>query len=202
MLLSNLVTPSRQFAKSVLNESMNINEENIKYHPFYRTYTEYNQQFSPFMEQHSNPATQTTSYKYIEGNRNALSDYRYAAFTPGEPYLALMSNISLEYMSKMITGYLKGVHPEGKNIIVPQSTIESIADSIYMNENSDVQTMQQMVINLVSNKIREEYDQVITNNKLDAYVQNYDGTYGIKQFSGVKLNNRGMNWNTNMAWKY
>jgi len=192
-MLSSTVQPSR----------MVINQDLVKYHPFYGTYTEYQKNYNVFQQDPYNPANASTSSTYLKDLGNVQNNYRYAAgWTAGEPYYTLMSDQSLAFMSKMITGYLQGVHPEGKNIIVPESTIRSVADAIYSNGASNTQTEQQMVIRLIVDKIREEFDQIETNNTLSAWVQNYDGTNGLKQFNNIKLNNKGMNWNTNMMWKY
>jgi len=200
-MLSSLVTPTKYFKTDDEYVVSKINKQ--AYHPYYGVYTEFQKPYSAWNQDPYNPARESNDYKdSMVGMRNANYNYRFPAFTPQESYLALFSDVSVQFMSKMITGYLKGVHPENKNIIVPNATILSVCDSVYNNDKSDTGTMQQMVIQMIVNKIREEFDQVETNNKLDNWVINYDGTYGIKQFNNIKLNDKGMNWNTNFQWRY
>ena len=103
-------------------------------------------------------------------------------------------------MSKMITHFLRGVHPEGKNIIVPESTIKSVGDSVFQNTFQSAQVMQEMIINFIVESIKAEYETVHKNNQLSAWVQKYDQETGLKQFNGVKLNNKMRS--AYMQWRY
>ena len=103
-------------------------------------------------------------------------------------------------MSKMITSLLKGVHPEGKNIIVPTETIQSVADSVFQNTGQSAQVMQEMVINYIVESIKTEYANEQKNNAYSPWVQRYDQETGLKQFSDVKLNNKMRS--AYMQWRY
>ena len=67
-----------------------------------------------------------------------------------------MSKPSIELMSREITRKLTGVHPEGKNIIVPEYSIRAVADSMYQNQRMEVKVMQEMTINFIINSIKSE----------------------------------------------
>jgi len=111
-----------------------------------------------------------------------------------------MSDKSIAFMSRIITKQLDGVHPEGKNIIVPNDTIRSVADSIYQTSVQSADVMQKMTINYITNAIRDEYQQIENNNKLDIWVTKYDIDSGLQQFNGIKLNSKQRHWGT--MWNY
>ena len=197
-MLSDLVQPTAVFQ---LPQDPVVHPGFKKFHPYYKIDKQYNQTYSIYNQK----ANSNNSYTLMEGMGNAMNNYRRpAGYSPDQNYLAFLSDKSVRFMSNMITKYLKNVHPEGKNIIVPDTTIRSVADSIYTNDVNDVSTMQTMCVSLIVTKIREEFDQFTTNNKLSAWVQNYDGTNGIKQFNDAKLNNLGVrgNWTSTMQWRY
>jgi hypothetical protein len=123
--------------------------------------------------------------------------YRYQLWGSGNGmkaegrYSFLRSNESIDYISKTITKRLQGVHPDGKNIILPNVTINSVIDSFYENNpNTSGQVLQEMVINHIVNSIRTEFDTIQTNNKLSIWVQRYDTQTGLKRVPDIKLNNK------------
>ena len=103
-------------------------------------------------------------------------------------------------MSKQITKGLAGVHPEGKNIIVPNDTIKSFADSVFLNTTQSVDVMQQMIINYIITTIKSEYEVIENNNKLDIWVTKYDLNSGMQKFNDIKLNNKQRKYGT--MWNY
>ena len=103
-------------------------------------------------------------------------------------------------MSAMITHYLKGVHPEGKNITVPEATIKSVADSVFQSTHASVQVMQEMVVNYIVQYIKDEYETTNKNNQLSIWVTKYDQETGLKQFNDVKLNAKGRP--SYFQWRY
>ena len=111
-----------------------------------------------------------------------------------------MSQSSMRLMSTEITRKLEGVHPEGKNIIVPDDMIRSVADSMYENSRMDIKVLQEMTINYVVNSIRTEYDVINNNNKLSIWVTKYDIDSGLQRTNGIKLNRKQRN--SYYYWKY
>jgi hypothetical protein len=199
-MLSTQVQPSASYQINMLNPDAIIHPQYEKFHPYYKVDKDFNQDYSIYKQK----ANSNNSYQLLDDMGNAHMNYRVPiGYVGDQNYKTFMSDHSVAFMSKMITKYLQGVHPEGKNIIVPETTIRSVADSVFVNDINDAGTMQQMCISLIVNKIKEEYEQINQNNKLSIWVQNYDGAYGIKQFNGVKLNNLGLNnWNATMQWRY
>jgi len=128
------------------------------------------------------------NYRYVLYNRDA-----------GERYPKLMSPDSLNWMSTQITKKLTGVHPDGKNIIVPQHTIKAVADSMFEANAMAVDVLQEMTINYIVSQIKTEFETIQQNNKLSIWVQKYDTSSGMQRFNGIKLNNKskkgGQNWN-------
>jgi hypothetical protein len=128
-------------------------------------------------------------------NNNHITDYNkeyryqiYASYT--EKQKLLFSPWSINLMSKQITFFLKDVHPEGKDIIVPNNTIISVADSFYENTVAHLEVLQQMIVKFIVNSIIEEYQQIKQNNNLSIWVTKYDVESGLQQFNSVKLNNK------------
>lgn len=137
----------------------------------------------------------------FSGNKDYNKQYRYRKFQGRDRYNNLLSQASIVMMSKEITKRLTGVHPEGKNIMVPDETIISVADTIYDNTNhATLEVIQQMIIGMIVNHIQSEYDTIQNNNKLDIWVTNYDGDYGIQRINGIKLNRKQRK--TNYGWTY
>jgi hypothetical protein len=130
-----------------------------------------------------------------------INNYRYHQYEGRDRYNALFSNQTLEYISKEITKRLKGVHPEGKNIILPNDTIISVIDSIHTKtSNASLDVMVEMSINYIVNQIKSEYETTEKNNKLSVWTSNYTLDTGMQRFSDVKLNRKSrVNYT---AWRY
>jgi hypothetical protein len=116
--------------------------------------------------------------------------YRYALYTSGQRYEELLSPESIELMSSEITKQLKGIHPDGKNIIVPNTTIYSVADSMFQNNPMDTYVLRRMIVSHIVNSIKNEFDQIQYNNKLSIWVTKYDVDSGLKRTNSVKLNQK------------
>jgi hypothetical protein len=162
----------------------------VQAHPYYNTYTDFQKPYSMFTPASygNNPSTSAENYS---GEFPLNSGYRYAAgFLPSERYMDFFSDKSIDFMQRMITWKLRGVHPDGKNIIVPKESIYSVADSIYQNTGQSSQVMQEMVINFIVDSLKTEWDTTAKNNSYSAWVQKYDQETGLKQFNDVKLNNK------------
>jgi hypothetical protein len=122
---------------------------------------------------------------------NYNKEYRYQIYSSEtEKQRLLFSPYSISLMSKQISYFLKGVHPEGKNIIVPNDMIVSVADSFYNNSVAHLDVLQMMTVKYIVNMIKEEYEQINLNNKLSIWVTKYDIESGLQQFNDIKLNNR------------
>jgi hypothetical protein len=169
-------------------------------HPYYKVWKNLTTEYNPFEGAKYNINNETTTSDVYKGLHSINDNYRYFAWSSGDRYNALMSNQSVQFMSKLITNGLKGVHPEGKNIIVPEDTIRSVADSIYETSVQSADVMQKMVINYIIGTIKNEYQTIENNNKLDIWVTKYDVESGLQQFNGIKLNNKQRHWGT--IWNY
>jgi len=171
-----------------------------KAHPFYLTYTDFQKPYNYWTPQ-NNANNISTSHTITQGEFPANFNYRYAAgFNPNDRYLSFFSNDNINFISKSITQALHGVHPEGKNIIVPTSTIQSVADSVYQNTFQDQKVMTQMVVNYIVDAIQTEYNNTEKNNAYSPWVQRYDQSTGLSQFNDVKLNKKMRS--PYMQWKY
>jgi len=156
--------------------------------PYQYTYTSNNM---PYKFTDYNSITTESAHSY--GGLGELNgNYRYILYNrdAGERYPVLMSPESFRFMSKEITRQLAGVHPEGKNIIIPDHTIKSVADSVYEANPMAVDVLQQMTINYIVNQIKTEFETIQQNNKLSIWVQRYDTSTGLQRLNGIKLNNK------------
>lgn len=138
---------------------------------------------------------------YFKGLGDVNKNFRFAAFSTRQPYDDLFAEDTIRFISLSITQKLKGVHPDGKNIIIPNHTIQSVLESMYTNNNRmGNEVLVNMTINHIANSIRTEYETTEKNNKLSAWVTQYDVTTGLQRFSDVKLNNKKRT--QYFMWKY
>ena len=151
-----------------------------------------------------NALSSSTDSVYREVDTNAVSPwYRYAAFTAAQDpdYTTLYNKGSVAWMSAQITLRLKGVHPQGKDIVVPDSSILSVADSFYRGTQLTVEMLQEMVILHVVSQVTNDYALLKQNDALSAWVMLYSMDTGLKQFSDVeshvnqKRRTQFYNWN-------
>ena len=129
------------------------------------------------------------------------NNYRYHKYDGRERYNTFFSTPSLNTISNEITKRLKGVHPEGKNIILPNETILSVMEAVHTKtSNASLDVMMEMVVNYIVNQVKTEYQTTEQNNKLSIWVTNLDVTTGMQRFSDVKLNRKTrVNYT---AWRY
>jgi hypothetical protein len=129
------------------------------------------------------------------------NNYRYHQYEGRDRYNTLFSTPSLNTISNEITKRLTGVHPEGKNIILPNETILSVMEAVHTKTtNASLDVMMEMVINYVVNQVKTEYETTEKNNKLSVWTTNYTLDTGMQRFSDVKLNRKTrVNYT---AWRY
>jgi hypothetical protein len=130
--------------------------------------------------------------------------YRNVAFTAAQDpdYTNLFSQPSINWISAQITLRLRGVHPEGKDIVVPDYTILSVADSWYNGTQLSIEMLQEMTILHIVDIIKNDYQTMEQNDKLSAWVQLYDMTTGMNKWDkgAIKLNEkRGTSY---YSWNY
>lgn len=107
------------------------------------------------------------------------------------PYGQFFSPQNVAHISNAITERLRGVHPEGKNIIVSKNQILSVMDSIYQNtSNRNLQEMTEESINHISEYIYLDYEARKQHNTLSAWVNTYPEDYGMRQTPKIKLKER------------
>ena len=155
-------------------------------------FTDYNSESSQASKIYGGLGDLNGRYRYVVGYNGAINGQRY-------PYL--MSQPSINYMSVQITKKLTGTHPEGKNIIIPDVTIRSVAESMFEANPFAVDILQEMTVNFIVNTVKAEFETTQKNNRLNIWVTNYDVGSGMKKFNDIKLN-RKMRTGNNMQWKY
>jgi len=97
-------------------------------------------------------------------------------------------------ISEKVTRALIGVHPEGKQIVVPRETILQVQRSIYDNQRDNVWIMVDMVIETIYRRIKDEFEINEQNEKLNIWINKRDETvYGmnpntaIRSYAPIKL---------------
>jgi hypothetical protein len=170
-----------------------MNEEN---------FVTWNMLYTPY---ETNKLSSSTDSALLEPDTNAINPwYRNVQFTAANDvdYTTLFSNQSVAWMSAQITLRLKGVHPQGKDIIVPDSTILSVADSWYQGTQLTVEMLQEMVIMHIVNQIKNDYQLTEDNDKLSAWVQLYSMDTGLRQWPSpedwINQKRRTYTW----SWNY
>jgi hypothetical protein len=155
------------------------------------------------------PFKNNTISSYTDNNVYAIDNtnhinvwYRNTAYTASNDpnYTELFSDSNINWMSGQITARLKGVHPEGKNIIVPNKSILGVMDSWYQSTQLTFEMLKEMVILHIVEQITNEYELTAQNSRLSPWVQKYSIDTGLKQFNDIKLNeNRGTHF---YSWNY
>ncbi len=133
-----------------------------------------------------------SSTKYAIDSVHTNQWYRYPAYTESNQpiYNNFFKQEDIDWMSNQITIRLKGVHPEGKNIVVPDGTILSVADSYYNSGYFVIETLKEQVILYIVAQVKNEFEMTAQNDKLTPWVQKYDLESGLRQFNGIKLNDK------------
>lgn len=165
------------YQRSPEESSGPLNEENLK---AFKMVT------SPYQLNYLPSATDSQRYNVDTNSVNPW--YRNVSYTAANDpdYRSLFNKQSVQWMSDQITARLKGVHPEGKNILVPKETILSVADSFYQNTQLTVEMLQEMIILKIVEQIRQDFELTKQNNKLSAWVQLYSMDTGLKQWSDAE----------------
>lgn len=93
----------------------------------------------------------------------------------------------ISLVSNKVTQLLTGIHPDGLKIIVSNENIQSVMYNVYNNNRWNVRDMTDEVIEVIYNQIKNEFDTIKTNNKLNKWNIYFDGVNGIRQHAPLKL---------------
>jgi hypothetical protein len=166
--------------------SQNVNTSDPIQHPYYSEYVAGTSKYGVF----DNTNITNEASRVFKGNEYSNLKNRYLFFTPGERYNYLLSDESIQMMSNTITKKLDGIHPDGKNIVLPDYTIRNTAENMFEYNPMSVDVLQMMTINFIVDAIKEEFMTLEKNNALSIWVTKYDASTGMKQISTPKLNNK------------
>ena len=108
-------------------------------------------------------------------------------------YYRFFGKNNVFFISKEITKKLNGLNKEGKNIIVSDRQILSVMDSIYKNTYRDVDKMTMMVVGYIVDYVRADLETEEKNKNLSIWTTNFGPETGIRQFSKIKLREKGPN---------
>lgn len=158
------------------------------------------------------------SYSELNNFLDTSRDFGYQSFVGWEHTSAnneglkfLYSIENLSQLQKIITKSLDGVHPEGKDIIVPLENIVSVLSNIYENANrtqigdiytryiipqatprNDVETINKQTIQAIVNMLRVQFETEENNKKLTIWNTVYGdfNKEGLRAHAPIKLRNR------------
>ena len=102
-------------------------------------------------------------------------------------YFSLFCPQTIDFISKQITERLAYVHPEGKNIIVSDTNIISVLDSMYQNYKRDVEPLIMMTISFIVETIKTEYEMEEYNRQLNIWVTTFPESNTLRQYAPIKL---------------
>lgn len=145
-------------------------------------------------------------------NPYSSTDYtRYVGYTSENPLRAAVFNRPVfDLIKKKVTEMTRGVHPEGKAIVVTDEVIKNRLDQVvevYIPETGDIYTrfnfngvgdanypMQviDIAINSMVNQIKTEFEANQCNNNLTIWTTVYGdfNEHGLRQHPPIKLNKR------------
>ena len=103
---------------------------------------------------------------------------------------AFFNTSNLRYISNTITKKLQGVHPEGKKIIVPDQEILKMMTNVSLNNYNDINLMNDMVVNIIVDYIKDEFEMTAENNKLNIWVTQYTPDTTLRRNSEIKIRNK------------
>jgi hypothetical protein len=123
----------------------------------------------------------------------------------------LFSPEGLKFISQTITRSLKGVDPQGRDIVVGNNVIKSVLSSViqnytpqtgdiyskyqvmYNNPRNDLQDIVYQTIQIITEQIRDESEMVKCNNKLniwDAKLYGEFNPHGLLAHPPIKIRNK------------
>jgi hypothetical protein len=150
----------------------------------------------------TDPAFDLNTRRYVGWDANSLG------------YGMLMSDITVELVSKKCTELLAGVHPEGRPIVFPKQSIINVLDSVYQShtprvgdihsryiqadttQRNDVAEMINRAIKIITSQVRNEYEVAEQNSKLTIWTTVYGdfNEHGLRSHPQItQINNRGPN---------
>lgn len=139
----------------------------------------------------------TNSSDYVNqscGTNNVDTWYRHPVFMAfnDDYYKSMFCPESIDWISNQITIRLRGVHPEGKNIVVPDKSISSVVDSYYNNGFwQDPNLVREQVTMHIVSQIKNEFEMYKINDNLSPWVQLLTADTGMQRISSdIKLNEK------------
>lgn len=123
----------------------------------------------------------------------------------------IFSNATLDVLSQQITQALRGVDPQGRDIIVPHDKIANVLSSVYsfgtrtnigdiythdtipsIEGRNDVRNILNQTINIVVSAIRDEISITEQNKKLSIWttVLGDFNEHGLRSFAPIKIRER------------
>jgi hypothetical protein len=127
----------------------------------------------------------------IDGWYTPLSDLNFT-----QDYKNLICPRNLKMASEKITQLLDGTHPEGKRILVPDSTIrENIVATFRKGNNYDPAKVLEEAINEIVQYIQDEYRTIIKNNSYSVWNNNMGegNAHGLMPHPKIKLREKTLN---------
>jgi hypothetical protein len=142
-------------------------------------------------------------YQSYVGWKNTSSD------TPGLEFLYSVENLT--NLQHIIKTSLRGLHPEGKDIIVPIENIMNVVSNIFENANrtdigciysrdiipqktprNDVKTINEQSIQAICNMLRNQFETEANNKKLTVWNTVYGdfNKEGLRAHPPIKLRNK------------
>lgn len=136
------------------------------------------------------PSTQKTSPQHSLVSQAYETNYpRYVGYQVSDTPIRqeFFSLQNLRYISAEITKQLEGVHPEGKTIMFPDQQILQMMTDVSLNNYNDMKLMNEMTIAIVVNQIKDLYETITQNNKLNIWTTQYTKDTGLSRVSEIKL---------------
>ena len=158
------------------------------------------------------------TYSELKNYLDTSTDFGYQSYVGWEHTSHMDNNLKFLYstenlsnLQKIITKSLEGIHPEGKDIIVPLKEIASSLSNIYENANrtqigdihtryivpqatprNDCQTINEQTIQAIVSLLRTQFQVEKNNKKLTVWNTLYGdfNKEGLRAYPPIKLRNK------------
>lgn len=151
-------------------------------------------------------------YKSNSADQNFLSHVGWDYTSSNSSVLNyLFSDSTLNLLSSQITQALRGVDPQGRNIIIPHDKIANVLSSVYsfgtrtnigdiythdtipsIENRNDVRNILNQTINIIVSSIKDEIEVIEQNKKLSVWttVLGDFNDHGLRSYAPIKIRER------------
>jgi hypothetical protein len=157
---------------------------------------------TPYKVNAKSSSTDNVAYEVDTPHVNVWYRHVQYAGYDNKNYTELFTKHSVQWMSLQISLRLRGVHPEGKTIVVPDSSILTVADSFFNGTQLTIATIQEMVVMHIVDQVKNDFELIQQNDKLNIWQTLYSMDTGLQRISQVSSHINDRRPTHHYAWNY